>query len=70
MKILKIYAISYAVKTILFAIAWLFIPDLPQRTTVAMKQAWEWVAPVPQEIAAPAAAPAALVVPITTSTGR
>jgi hypothetical protein len=69
MKLLKIYAISYAVKTILFGIAWLFIPDLPQRTSAAVRQAWEWVASSPQELAPPTA-PAALVGPVQTSTGR
>jgi hypothetical protein len=65
MKLLKIYAISYAIKTILFGIAWLFIPDLPQRTSAAIQQAWEWAASSPRELMAPAA-PAALVDPVVT----
>ena len=30
-RVLRILAISYAVKTLLLGVAWIFIPDLPQR---------------------------------------
>lgn len=40
MKALKLFALSYLVKTILVAIAWLFIPDLPQRAASVAHHAW------------------------------
>jgi hypothetical protein len=39
-RILKLLAISYAVKTILVGAAWLAVPDLPDRTLRATRQAW------------------------------
>jgi uncharacterized membrane protein YdcZ (DUF606 family) len=41
---LKVIAISYAVKTVLFGIAWIFIPDLPQRAATAARDTWTYVA--------------------------
>jgi len=35
-------AIGYAVKTVAFAVAWLIVPDLPQRTMATARQAWVW----------------------------
>jgi hypothetical protein len=43
MKLLKIAAISYVVKTLLIGAAWLAIPDLPQRARAAAQQTWAWV---------------------------
>lgn len=30
-RLLRILAISYTVKTLLLGVAWIFVPDLPQR---------------------------------------
>jgi hypothetical protein len=43
MKILKFMAVSYLVKTLLIGIAWLFIPDLPQRATALFHRVWTGV---------------------------
>jgi hypothetical protein len=43
MKLLKLVAISYLVKTILVGVAWLLIPDLPQRAATAARHTWAWV---------------------------
>jgi hypothetical protein len=60
MKFLKIMALSYLVKTILLGIAWLFVPDLPQRATALARSAWSYVAPAPAAAEAlPAAVPQA-----------
>jgi hypothetical protein len=48
---LKLIAIGYAVKTVVFGAAWLVIPDLPERAVSTARQAWVWVA------GSPAAAP-------------
>jgi len=42
-KLLKIAAISYAVKTLLVGLAWLAVPDLPQRAMVKARQTWSRV---------------------------
>lgn len=42
MKFLKLVALGYVVKTALFAAAWLFIPDLPQRTVALVRDSWAW----------------------------
>jgi hypothetical protein len=59
---LKIIAIGYAVKTIVFGAAWLVVPDLPQRAMETARQAWVWAGGSPAA-AAPllpaASAPAA-----------
>jgi hypothetical protein len=41
---LKLIAISYAVKTLIFGVAWLVIPDLPQRARAMAVDTWTWVA--------------------------
>jgi hypothetical protein len=51
---LKLIAISYAVKTLVFGAAWLAIPDLPQRAATHARSAWAWASG-----AAPAATTAA-----------
>ena len=40
---LKILALSYAVKTVVFGVAWLFVPDLPQRAATFARDTWTWV---------------------------
>jgi hypothetical protein len=57
---LKLIAISYAVKTLVFGAAWLAIPDLPERAMGHARAAWSWAvgsAPAPQAAAPLAAAP-------------
>jgi hypothetical protein len=44
MKLLKILAISYAIKTALIGAAWLAIPDLPAKAMAAARDTWTWVA--------------------------
>jgi hypothetical protein len=39
---LKLIAIGYAVKTALFAAAWVVVPDLPQRVLATACRAWVW----------------------------
>jgi hypothetical protein len=41
---LKILAVSYLIKTLVVGVAWLAIPDLPQRAASRMREAWTWVA--------------------------
>ena len=43
-KTLKILALSYLVKTLLFGLVWLMVPDLPQRTAAKVREAWNLVA--------------------------
>lgn len=62
MKALKLFALSYLVKTILVGIAWLFIPDLPQRTATFARETWGkvssgWRTEVPAAVVAPSVAP-------------
>jgi hypothetical protein len=42
-KTLKVLAVSYLVKTLLFGLAWLAVPDLPQRTAAKLRAAWDVV---------------------------
>ncbi len=42
-KVLKILALSYLAKALLFGLAWLMIPDLPQRTAAKVREAWNLV---------------------------
>jgi hypothetical protein len=56
---LKFMAIGYAVKTVAFAVAWLIVPDLPQRTMETARQAWVWAGG--SAGSAPSQAPAASV---------
>jgi hypothetical protein len=39
-KFLKILALSYIVKTLVVGLAWLAVPDLPQRAMSKARQAW------------------------------
>ena len=41
---LKLIAIGYVVKTVVFGAAWLVVPDLPQRAMDTARQAWVWAA--------------------------
>ena len=54
-KTLKLVAIGYAVKTVAFAIAWMIVPDLPQRAMDTARQAWVWAAGSSPAGSAPAA---------------
>jgi len=38
---LRIMAIAYAVKTLLVGMAWLAVPDLPERTATHVRQTWQ-----------------------------
>jgi hypothetical protein len=40
----KLIALSYAVKTVFVGLAWLAVPDLPQRATAAARATWARVA--------------------------
>lgn len=40
---LKLIAWGYVVKTVVFGVAWLMVPDLPQRAMTKARQTWEWV---------------------------
>ncbi len=42
-RILKVLVVTYAVKTLLVGIAWLAVPDLPQRAADKARQTWTWV---------------------------
>ena len=39
---LKMFAVVYLVKTLVLGVAWLLVPDLPQRTMSHARQAWAW----------------------------
>lgn len=41
---LKIIAVVYLVKTLLVGIAWLIVPDLPERALTKAKETWAAVA--------------------------
>ncbi len=41
---LKLIILSYAVKTALFGLAWLAVPDLPERASGRLRSAWTAVA--------------------------
>ncbi len=41
---LKLLALGYLVKTILIGVAWLAVPDLPQRAAASAREAWSRVA--------------------------
>ena len=59
MKVLKLVALSYLVKTVLVGIAWFFIPDLPDRAVSLARRSWSWIQTAP---AAAEASPAAAAV--------
>jgi hypothetical protein len=40
---LKIVALSYLLKTLLVGIAWIAIPDLPERAQAKVRQIWSAV---------------------------
>ena len=42
---LKILAVTYAVKTLLIGIAWLAIPNLPERATAKAHEVWTSILP-------------------------
>ena len=44
---LKIVAISYAVKTLIVAVAWVLVPDLPRIVKTKAQAAWTAVAGSP-----------------------
>jgi hypothetical protein len=54
-KLLKIAAISYAVKTLLVGLAWLAVPDLPQKAMAKARMTWSRV--TGHEAPAPSPAP-------------
>jgi hypothetical protein len=37
---LKLIALGYVIKTILLGIAWLIVPDLPQRAATKARETW------------------------------
>lgn len=39
-KTLRVLAVSYLAKMLLFGLAWLAVPDLPQRTVAKLREAW------------------------------
>ena len=41
---LRLIAVVYAVKTLLIGIAWLVVPDLPERAASQVRQTWERLA--------------------------
>ena len=41
---LRLIAIVYAVKTLLIGIAWLVVPDLPERAAAQVRQTWQRLA--------------------------
>ena len=41
-KTLKLVAIGYVAKMLVFGAAWLVVPDLPQRTLDTARKAWVW----------------------------
>ena len=61
---LKLIAIGYVVKTVVFGAAWLVIQDLPQRTMDSARQAWVWAGGSP--ISPPPHAVPAASGPVTT----
>jgi len=43
-KLLRTLAVVYAVKTLLVGIAWLAIPDLPERAATHVRETWQRLA--------------------------
>lgn len=41
---LRVVAVVYAVKTLLIGIAWLVVPDLPERAATQVRQTWQRLA--------------------------
>jgi hypothetical protein len=44
---LRLIAIGYAVKTLIIGIAWLAVPDLPERAAMHVRQTWQRLAGTP-----------------------
>lgn len=44
---LKLIALGYVAKTVLFGIAWLAVPDLPERTVKSVRAAWQRLSGMP-----------------------
>lgn len=40
---LRLLMVGYGLKTLLIGMAWLMIPDLPQRAAEGARAAWAWV---------------------------
>ena len=40
-KALRLLAVVYAVKTLLIGIAWVVVPDLPERAASQVRQTWQ-----------------------------
>ena len=62
---LKLIAIGYVIKTVVFGAAWLVVPDLPQRAVDTARQAWVWAggSPTPAQPQRNIAAPGAVTAP-------
>ena len=43
-RFLRMLAVVYAVKTLLVGIAWLVVPDLPQRAASHVRETWQRLA--------------------------
>jgi hypothetical protein len=43
-RMLRTLAVVYAVKTLLVGLAWLVIPDLPQRADTHVRETWQRLA--------------------------
>jgi hypothetical protein len=41
---LRMVAVVYAVKTLIIGIAWLVVPDLPERAATQVRQTWQRLA--------------------------
>jgi hypothetical protein len=41
---LRMLAVIYAVKTLLLGIAWLVVPDLPERAATHVRETWQRLA--------------------------
>jgi hypothetical protein len=39
---LRIIAWGYLIKTLIVGVAWLMVPDLPQRAATKVREAWSW----------------------------
>jgi len=46
-KTLRVLAVAYALKTLFIGIAWLVVPDLPERAASQVRQTWQRLAGTP-----------------------
>ena len=46
-RFLRTLAVVYAVKTLLVGIAWLVVPDLPERAATHVRETWQRLAGTP-----------------------